>query len=68
MSSPDLSIPKEDVEETAAEETENTTQDEADCKRMKLIQLSEEGSVSQSVKYIKKASNRVICKLYAEYE
>ena len=68
MSSPDLSIPKEDVEETAAEETENITQDEADCKRMKLIQLSEEGSVSQSVKYIKKASNRVISKLYAKHE
>ena len=34
---------------------------------MKLIQLSESGEISQSVKYIKKASNR-ISKLYAEYE
>ena len=68
MDTPDLTIPKaseevvSDVEEINAEEEENN------CKRMKLIQLSEEGSVSQSVKYIKKASNRVICKLYAEYE
>ena len=34
---------------------------------MKMIQLSEVGEVSQSVKYIKKASDKVICKLYAEY-
>ena len=38
-----------------------------DQKRMKMIQLSEIGEVSQSVKYIKKASDKVICKLYAEY-
>ena len=63
MSSPDLTIPKEDVEEE-----ETATENEADRKRMKMIQLSEGGEVSQSVKYIKKASNRVICKLYAEYE
>ena len=64
MSSPDLSIPEEEnkEEETATEETE------ADRKRMKLIQLAESGEISQSVKYIKKASNKVICKLYAEYE
>ena len=30
--------------------------------------MAESGEISQSVKYIKKASNRVICKLYAEYE
>ena len=64
MSSPDLSIPEEEnkEEETATEETE------ADRKRMKLIQLAESGEISQSVKYIKKASNKVISKLYAEYE
>ena len=64
MSSPDLSIPEEENkgEETATEETE------ADRKRMKLIQLAESGEISQSVKYIKKASNKVIGKLYSEYE
>ena len=63
MSSPDLSISKEEDEtETATVETE------VDRKRMKLIQLAESGEISQSVKYIKKASNKVISKLYAEYE
>ena len=47
----------------------NPTNDEVkvDQKRMKMIQLSEIGETSQSVKYIKKASDKVICKLYAEY-
>ena len=60
----DLTIPKEEnkKEETATVETE------VDRKRMKLIQLSESGEISQSVKYIKKASDKVISKLYAEYE
>ena len=77
MTSPDLSIP--DMESEFNEATANKTQaekespnDEAggvkvDQKRMKMIQLSEIGEVSQSVKYIKKASDKVICKLYAEY-
>ena len=34
---------------------------------MKMIQLAESGEISQSVKYIKKASDKVISKLYAEY-
>ena len=68
MSSPDLTIPKEDIEENVEEEETATEESEADCKRLKLIQLAESGEISQSVKYIKKASNRVICKLYAEYE
>ena len=33
-----------------------------------MIQLAEAGEISQSVKYIKKASDKVISKLYAEYE
>ena len=73
MSSPDLTIPKEEFEETidACEENEVNEVNEAnevDRKRLKMIQLAEVGEISQSVKYIKKASNRVICKLYAEYE
>ena len=71
MSSPDLTIPKEEVEEgdpQGVDETSDLQGVEADHKRMKMIQLAEGGQLSQSVKYIKKASNRVICKLYAEYE
>ena len=77
MTSPDLSIPnleseaKEQAEqaEQAGQENPNDNPQEAkvDQKRMKMIQLSEIGEVSQSVKYIKKASDKVICKLYAEY-
>ena len=64
MSSPDLSIPEEETT-TATVETKET---EADRRRLKMVQLAESGEISQSVKYIKKASDKVICKLYAEYE
>ena len=73
MTSPDLSIPDmEKAGETQTNqpeqaETENSGEVKVDQKRMKMIQLSEIGEVSQSVKYIKKASDKVICKLYAEY-
>ena len=69
MSSPDLSIPEENnPQEENAEAEQASESAEADRKRMKMIQLAESGEVSQSVKYVKKASNRVICKLYAEHE
>ena len=64
MTSPDLSIPDMESEVKAQENPEEV---KVDQKRMKMIQLSEIGEVSQSVKYIKKASDKVICKLYAEY-
>ena len=78
MTSPDLSIPDSetyDACETAKpqvkkeENKSDSGSDNAkvDQKRMKMIQLSEVGEISQSVKYIKKASDKVICKLYAEY-
>ena len=69
MTSPDLSIPnieEENIEnenETANEDRE----DHADHTRMRMVQLAEAGEISQSVKYIKKASNKVISKLHAEY-
>ena len=69
MTSPDLSIPnieEENIEnenETANEDRE----DHADHTRMRMVQLAEAGEISQSVKYIKKASDRVISKLHAEY-
>ena len=68
MTSPDLSIPDLESEaKTQDEPTEEKQEVKVDQKRMKMIQLSEIGEVSQSVKYIKKASDNVICKLYAEY-
>ena len=66
MTSPDLSIP--DMESETEAKTQNSDDNpQVDQKRMKMIQLAEIGEASQSVKYIKKASDKVICKLYAEY-
>ena len=68
MTSPDLSIPDMESEvNPQGNPDENPQEAKVDQKRMKMIQLSEIGEVSQSVKYIKKASDKVICKLYAEY-
>ena len=73
MTSPDLSIPdmeNEAIPRKSASQGENPDKKEkekVDQKRMKMIQLSEAGEVSQSVGYIKKASDIVICKLYANY-
>ena len=72
MTSPDLSIPDMENETGKPQPSESSTGDQPsevkiDQKRMKMIQLAEIGEVSQGVKYIKKASDKVICKLYAEY-
>ena len=71
MTSPDLSIPDMENEvnpQSASQENPDKKEKEkVDQKRMKMIQLSEAGEVSQSVGYIKKASDIVICKLYANY-
>ena len=67
MTSPDLSIPE--VYETEDREDQTASEaSEADHTRMRMVQLAEAGEISQSVKYIKKASDKVISKLYAEYE
>ena len=65
MTSPDLSIPDENETEEAIA---GCSVNEADHTRMRMIQLAEAGEISQSVKYIKKASDKVISKLYAEYQ
>ena len=67
MTSPDLSIP-EDCEAEDREDQTASEASEADHTKMRMVQLAEAGEISQSVKYIKKASDRVISKLYAEYE
>ena len=65
MTSPDLSIPENyECEENIETANENDT---ADHTRMRMVQLAEAGEISQSVKYIKKASDKVISKLHAEY-
>ena len=63
MTSPDLSIP----ENYETEEDETANENQADHTRMRMVQLAEAGEISQSVKYIKKASDKVISKLHAEY-
>ena len=67
----DAGEPQTEKEEKEENSNENATTGSGDVKvdqkRMKMIQLSEVGEISQSVKYIKKASDKVICKLYAEY-
>ena len=71
MTSPDLSIPDMENEvkpqKSSPQNPDKKEKDQVDQKRMKMIQLSEAGEVSQSVGYIKKASDIVICKLYANY-
>ena len=74
MTSPDLSIPDltdcevEDQTASEAEQASETSEtSEADHTRMRMVQLAEAGEISQSVKYIKKASDKVISKLHAEY-
>ena len=68
MTSPDLSIPDMESEVKTQKNSKSSNGGvRVDQKRMKMIQLSEIGEVSQSVKYIKKASDNVIGKLYAEY-
>ena len=66
MTSPDLSIP-ENYETEDHENIETANENEADHTRMRMVQLAEAGEISQSVKYIKKASDKVISKLHAEY-
>ena len=66
MTSPDLSIPENYETEDRENENENEA-DHADHTRMRMVQLAEAGEISQSVKYIKKASDKVISKLHAEY-
>ena len=68
MTSPDLSIPENyETEETENIENETANENEANHTRMRMVQLAEAGEISQSVKYIKKASDKVISKLHAEY-
>lgn len=44
------------------------TEDEIDRKRNEFLKLAEDGDFDKSVAYIKKCSQKVIDKLYTEYE
>ena len=43
-------------------------QSEGDAKRDQLVKLTEDGEINKSVAYIKKASKKIIDKLYSEFE
>ena len=55
---------------TTPEHTNNKSNEEEEVSRKcgELLQLSEDGEIKQSVAYLKKASNKQIVKIYAEYE
>ena len=64
-----VEVPQIETSTTASEEKQ--TQDakkEVMKKREELIKLSEDGEISQSVQNLKKSSDKVILKIYAEYE
>ena len=44
------------------------TREEVAKKRQELLRLSEDGEIPQSVASLKKASGKVVLKIYAEYE
>ena len=60
-----------EIPQMGTNEQENKTQDvkkEVMKKREELIKLSEDGEISQSVQNLKKANDKVIQKIYSEYE
>ena len=48
--------------------TNNSKHEDNNKKRDELLKLAEDGELDKSVAYIKKASQKVIDKLYTEYE
>ena len=49
-------------------EPDNNVNEDVEKKRAELIKLSEDGEIEQSVKVIRKSSEKTINKIYAEYE
>ena len=56
------------VDEMKATEIDDDPQDELQRKTEELIRLSEDGQLDRTVISIKKASSKVIEKLYSKYE
>ena len=61
-------IVQEEVKEAVKEELPKTPPDNSDNKRDQLLKLAEDGDIDKSIVYIKKASKKMIDKLYLEYE
>ena len=47
---------------------EEDISNDIDSRQQELIKLAEDGGIDRSVKYIRKASSKIIGKLYAEYK
>ena len=57
-----------DSEEIPTTPKHTNNEEEIDRKRGELLQLSEDGEIKQSTTQLKKASGKVISRIYAEYE
>ena len=58
----------ENTEVTSTSTPNNNVNEDVEKKRAELIKLSEDEEIEQSVKVIRKASEKTINKIYAEYE
>ena len=70
MSNTDYSIPDIETEGEFVNEAVSEAGVEKDNENVRsmLVQRAEAGEISQSVKYIEKASNKVVRKIYAKYQ
>ena len=58
----------ENTEVPSASTPNDNVNEDVERKRAELIKLSEDGEIEQSVKVIRKASEKTINKIYAQYE
>ena len=58
----------EEIPKTENHSNNETREKDVAKKREELLRLSEDGEISQSVASLKKASGKVVLKIYAEYE
>lgn len=69
LNNPDFDINHmDDVKPITVNEDKRLENNDVDKKWNELIRLSEDGDIDQSVKYLKKASAKVINKLYQDFE
>ena len=59
---------RDDKKDLSGEDLKYDVKHDVMKKREELIRLSEDGEISQSVQNLKKASDKVILKIYSEYE
>ena len=58
----------DEIQTTPKHKNDKNTDEEINRKRNELLRLSEDGEISQSVANLKKASGKIIQKIYTEYE